>query len=287
MEKMEKFLPFIPVRLLRMMGIDSGKSEGDKVLLGARRDLDVAFMCGGVGQSIGDVRDEKDPFASINQVLSYALPAIIKNNGAIEDFKEETFRAVFDVHAEDALASAISVCESFSKEGENGRHLAIALTYGTVALGVVGYQNRMSVISLSDVTRLGEVLQKKATLFSARILITGACASQIPGFETRYNHRLLGMIFRKSTGTEEKLYDVFDGDEVAVRNLKRKTKTLFERGISLFLHRQFAEARGCFIEVLKADRSDKAARHYLFLCDSNYNLDPAERETVRLYLGEI
>ena len=288
MVKMQNLFPFIPIRLLQTMGIDTNEVSDDQSVLGERRDLTVAFMCGGVEQGTIDVHSQhEDSFTTINRTLSYVLPAIIKNEGAIEDFKEETFRAIFNAHAEDALTAAISACEMYSKSEEDHQNLSIALTYGTVSMGIVGYQNRMSVISLSHVTRLAESLQKRAAGLSARILVTGACAEQIPGFETRYNHRLLGMLHCKTSGREEKLYDVFDGDEVAVRNLKRKTRTLFERGVTLYLGRHFAEARGCFIEVLKADRSDKAARHYLFLCDTNYNLEPALRDTVDVYMEEF
>ena len=288
---MDKSLfPFIPVRLLQTMGIDEEQMKGGSSILGIERDLTVAFLCGGngirTGHSWEDVKVE-NPFALINHALTFALPAIWDNNGAIEDFKEETFRAVFNVHPEDALKASIDICEAVTRSGESSRRLAIALTYGKVSMGVVGYEYRMSIISLSPVTRLAEVLQKKAHDYSAKILVTGALAEEIPNFATRYNQRLLGVIHRRDIGIEEKLYDVFDGDELEVRNLKRRTKTLFERGIKLFLERKFSEARGCFIEVLKADRSDRAARHYLFLCDTNYNLEPAEREAVNVYLEEF
>ena len=281
----ETLYAFVPLRLLRETGFDE-KMGVD--LLGEKKEGVMAYMCGGVELKNSTDADKGEYFDSINRMLSYALPAIVKNQGAIEDFKKETFRALFRAHAEDALTAAISMCESFTREAETiNRNLAIALTYGMVSLGVVGYQYRMSVVSLSPISNLATLLQERAVTYSARILVTGTLADEIPGFETRYNHRLLGKIFLRETGTEERLYDVFDGDEIAIRNLKRKTKTLFERGVALYLERRFQEARGCFIEVLKVDRSDKASRNYLFLCDNNYNMAPAERETVKVWLEEF
>lgn len=283
---------FIPLRLLRDMGIEKEEAQ-EKSLLGVKKEFTCAYLSGGMDRSGVRKAETEDPFDLMNRTLSFSLPNIVKNNGSIEDFCDLTVRALFSGRAEDALTASIAICEEFLRsEGEEEDRSklgipAIALTYGKIQMGVVGYRLRTSVVSMSTYTRLGAFLQKKAASLNARILITGMCAEQIPGFETRYNHRFLGKVFLKETGKEETLYDVYDGDEVAVRNLKRKTKTLFERGIKLYLQRQFAEARSCFIEVLKADRSDKAARHYLFLCDTNYNMTPAEREAVSVYLEEF
>ena len=282
--------PFIPFRLLKTMGIDWRETPDHESIIGKKQDIEMAYLCGGVEQGRDATREGRYEglFESINQVLDYALPTIVKNNGAIEDFKDKTFRAVFDYQPEDALTAAISICEWFARaeNEDHPRKLAIALTYGIVTMGVVGYKNRMSVISLSSMTSLTADLQEKAAGYSARILATGSLIDKIPNFETRYNSRFLGIIHLKGSGVEERLYDVFDGDEVTVRNLKRKTKTMFERGVSLYLARNFTEARGCFIEVLKMDRSDKAARRYLFLCDTNYNLEGTEKSQVTVYLDE-
>ena len=64
-----------------------------------------------------------------------------------------------------------------------------------------------------------------------------------------------------------KIYDVFDGDEKDTRNRKRQTKMLFEKGVLLFSEQNYQEARQHFIEVLKTDRMDKAAKEYVYLCE--------------------
>jgi uncharacterized protein YrzB (UPF0473 family) len=43
---------------------------------------------------------------------------------------------------------------------------------------------------------------------------------------------------------------------------------MFEKGAEAFVQGNIEEARKCFIEVLKMDRYDSAAKEYVFLCDT-------------------
>ena len=71
----------------------------------------------------------------------------------------------------------------------------------------------------------------------------------------------------QESGEVQKLYDVFEGDAVEVRNKKRKSKMVFEKGVDLFAKQKLPEARQHFIEVLKMAPGDKAAKYYLLRCD--------------------
>ena len=42
---------------------------------------------------------------------------------------------------------------------------------------------------------------------------------------------------------------------------------VFEKGIKLFVQKNYAEARTYFIEVLKTNHYDAAAREYVLRCD--------------------
>ena len=75
---------------------------------------------------------------------------------------------------------------------------------------------------------------------------------------------------------------MFDGDPVEVRNQKRRTKTAFEKGVKVFAEGDFPQARVCFIEVLKTDQQDLAARRYVHLCEKN--LEARERGQADIYI---
>ncbi len=85
--------------------------------------------------------------------------------------------------------------------------------------------------------------------------------------------RYIGFLHISNENVSEKLYDVFDGDSPNMRHMKMQTLELFEKGVSLYCARNFYDARLVFIEVLKQFREDKAAKEYLYLCDSLYQKD--------------
>jgi len=128
------------------------------------------------------------------------------------------------------------------------------------------------------------MLRAKADEYYANILSTGEYVKQIREFDKKFNSRFLGILYYKDSDQMDEIYDIFDGDPVERRNRKRKTKMLFEKGVRLYAERRFAESRGYFIEVLKADHEDAAARHYLFLCDTYQKLDSEKAKEVDICL---
>lgn len=229
----------------------------------------------------------KEIYRLINQTLALCVPAIEQKGGTIDSFWEAGLIGFFTGETEDGLNAAILICEKIIRCGnkEAYQSFAISLCYGDVMTGVVGYKTKYTVLTLSGYTQLGSFLQQNAFRYYARILATERYISQIEGFEKKYHYRFLGVIYINALHKEEKIFDIFDGDDAEVRNKKRKTKMLFEKGVRLFLEKAFMESRAYFIEVLKADREDKAAREYVFLCDRYRNCTQKEKESVDIYFN--
>lgn len=280
---------FLPMRMLKLLGIGEDNVQ-TKELLSEQKELQAAFLCGGISEYQDRLRkmESKKVYELLNEIFSYVIPAIRLNSGIIDCFRNQTFHALFTGEPEDALKAGILISEEIlkSKSGRELKDFSIGLCYGTVSAGVVGFGDHLSVLTLSTYTEFGAFLQKIAAKYYAGILVTESYVQKIPDFEQKYNYRLLGVFYIHGIEVEEKIYDVYDGDEVGIRNLKRRTKMVFEKGIHLYLERKFSEARGCFIEVLKADQNDKAARNYLYLCDRNKSMEPAELAVSKIYLEE-
>ena len=234
------------------------------------------------------IRERKvdEVYEIINETLSCCIPAIYEHGGIIDHFQDAGVLALFVEQKEEALKAAISICENMMQEAtkEDYRNFSIALSYGTVMAGIVGDKERLSILTLSSYAGLGAFLQRQAPLYYATILATQHYIRSIKGFEQNYNYRLLGYFYVKAVNQLEAIYDVFDGDTANIRNKKRKTKMLFEKGVTLFIEREFLQARSYFIEVLKADRNDLAAREYVFLCDKYAALSPEEQQNVKIYI---
>ncbi|SFS06931.1 nucleotidyl cyclase domain-containing protein [Anaeromicropila populeti] len=218
----------------------------------------------------------QEVFTYINHMLNEIVPIVCENGGTIDKFDDAGFTAFFFENYEKSLETAVSICEVKNKLtllNQEYDKFSVGLCYGSVMVGVVGQKKRMSLLTVSEFTGLSIYLQSIAGKYYANILITGSYAELIDHFSEKFNSRFVGYIYMNITKSIEKIYDVFDGDPIETRNRKRRTKILFEKGVALFSQSNFEEARSHFIEVLKTDRFDRAAKEYLYLCDKYINQD--------------
>lgn len=216
--------------------------------------------------------EAKDIFEFINQMLVKTVPYVYENGGVIDKFARAGFTAFFEKSCEDALNTAVSISEVIYKESQISsmfERFSLGLSYGTVLMGLAGTERRMSLITVSEYTGLSSFLQFLARKYDSRILITGTFQKKIEKFEQKFNARKLGYIYITATGSLEEIYDVFDGDSVEIRNRKRKTKIVFEKGVVFYAKGEYEKARQYFIEVFKTNRYDRAAKEYLNLCERN------------------
>ncbi len=139
----------------------------------------------------------------------------------------------------------------------------------------------MEATTISAHSDLAKELRLKGDKYGAHILITHLVYEQIADFEEHYHARYLGNIYLAKNNTYERVYDVYEGDAEEEFYGKDLTKSLFEKGVDLFVAKKFYEARLVFVEVLKQHRKDKAAKEYLYRCDKYYKLaDMEDLETV-------
>lgn len=231
-------------------------------------------------QSMIRYMDSEEMFNFVNNVLRHVIPLVSENQGVIEKFKDGGFTAFYDQQCELALKTGISICEKmetmnrFSRFGIDKQvSCSIGITYGSVMLGIVGHDSRMSAITISQQTKVADYLQTLAPKYHSHIIITGTASNHIVNFEQTYHYRWLGFLKNSSTGKLERFYDVYDGDLEEDKRLKMLTKEVFERGVELYCAKKFYEARSAFVEVLKLFRKDSAAREYLYRCNQYYQLE--------------
>lgn len=221
--------------------------------------------------SIMHAMDAKELFIFINRFFDKVIPLIYKEDGVVDEFHEAGMSVLFLKKPERAIAVAISFCDVLNVLGKlqpEYNDFSIGLCYENAIVGVVGHPKRLSMLTLSaEASGFSKWLQSIAEKYYAKIVVDDTYADQIPDFTKKFNVRFLGYVYVQDTDSMRKVYDVFDGDEKDTRNRKRQTKMLFEKGVLLFTEQNYQEARQHFIEVLKTDRMDKAAKEYVYLCE--------------------
>ncbi|MCH5341020.1 MAG: adenylate/guanylate cyclase domain-containing protein [Acetatifactor sp.] len=254
----------LPGKLLQLFQ----QGEPEKLRIGEEKSVRAAVLAYNIPGFERIVRQQsaEEIFDFVNKNLGLVVPCILYQEGEIDEYVDAGLSAFFLNAPERALRSAVSVCEALSQSGSREIY-SIGLTYGDVMVGMVGHEKRFGTLTISETTGLADFLQELAVRYRARILITGSLKQQIPDFDKSYNSRYLGDIFLKSSRLTEELYDVYDGDEPVDKNGKRKTRLIFQEGVELFQHKKFQDARLHFIEVLKVNRMDGAAKEYLYLCN--------------------
>lgn len=270
---------FIPSQKLDFLQID-GTIEGAKSRIKVPRHFEAAVIRMGLPVFERGIEAERavQIFERIAEQVEQAMPSFIKWGGMVDRFVEGGVQLLF-MNNEDcamgAVGAAIQVREELLKDEEMWKGMTFGMTYGHVILGVIGGVGQYNVMSMSHEAAIAKFLQRAAAKYSASILAGERLMERDPAIRSKYSCRLLGKFYFSAIKKSIKVYDLYDGDEISVRTAKRKTALLFDKGVSLFLAEDFVQARSYFIEVLKANRTDKAARTYLSLCD-NFRENPPE-----------
>ena len=232
--------------------------------------VNMYIDCVGFSEMIHGMKT-KDIFTFINRFLNGAVPRVTESGGVVEGFQKCGLVAVYWENCEQAVVTAISVCEfaaELSARFPQYRNITVGIHYENVFIGVVGNKERLSLLALSgEASGFSGWLHRMAKRYYSHILVTESYLARIDDYKKKFNLRLLGYVYMKNTNSMEKIYDVFDGDGKEMRNRKRQTRMVFEKGIKLFTEQKFEDARQHFIEVLKSDRDDLAAKEYVYRCE--------------------
>lgn len=204
-----------------------------------------------------------DDFPKVNEILELLVPVVLDSKGVIEHFLGGGLCVLYPVSHGQALKAAVEISRKL--EGKLGCFSGIS--YGNIVIGTVGTKRAFTTAALSEYIGLSEFLQSLAASYYAHILISESFKKQLGENLNGYEYRFLGYLFMKSIQKMEKIYDIYAADTKESFWLKRKTKMMFEEGVRLFTIHNYDMARKHFIEVLKANRKDSAARKYLYLCE--------------------
>ena len=206
----------------------------------------------------------------INLVTEAVGREVVKYNGRLLCVTRSGIAAMFGDDCDAAIQCAITICQNaeFEERQSLFGDLSVGVDYGTLCVGLVGFNGFSMPLVLSESMDTAVFLGESARRYNAKILVTNAAVSRVNHFQMRYNHRRLGRIFHTTSGEAEDFFDVFDGDQTETKYSKMRSRLFFETGVSLFLKGSYLEARSYFIELLKFDRNDAAAKQYIYKCDS-------------------
>ncbi|WP_219837872.1 adenylate/guanylate cyclase domain-containing protein [Paenibacillus sp. R14(2021)] len=218
----------------------------------------------------------KENFNFMNSFLSRFGPLVRKENGLISNYLGAGFMTLFPNRTEEAIKAAIAIRkELVAYNGHRGKtnkspvDIGIAIHKGPLMLGIIGEETKMESNVISDDVTLTSKLEELSEPLGVSILVTREAMASMDSPE-RFQYRWLGRIHIEGKEEAVELYDIYEGDSELLRSGKDKTKKLFEHGIRLYQEGRFFDARETFVEVIKWNRMDKAAKLYFYLCDEYF-----------------
>lgn len=215
-------------------------------------------------------------FNFMNSFLRRFGPLVRQEDGLISKYLGAGFMALFPGYAEEALRTAIAIRQELTEYNAGRRRagyvpvdIGIAIHKGPLMMGIIGEERRWEGNVISDDVHVTATLEKLSDDLGASILVTRDLFEQLRDPE-RFRHRSLGRITPEGQEEAIELIDVYEGDSEQDKQMKDRTKVMFERGLMLCQEGRFYDARETFVEVIKLNRMDKAAKLYFYLCDEYY-----------------
>ncbi len=262
---------FVPHQFVQLLGkdsvvdIDLGESLEKKmtILFSDMRDF----------TTLSESMTPRQNFEFINTYLERMEPVITKYHGVIDKYIGDAIMALFPTGPDDALDGAIGMLDTlaaYNKEREAIGHrpifIGIGLNTGLMMLGTVGGRNRMESTVISDAVNLASRVESMTKSYGTSLLITEHtyCGLKDP---SRYGIRFADRVMVKGKTQPQSVYEVFDGDPPAMRDAKRRTTRLFEKGVAYYYFREVPRALELFRACLAECREDSLAGVYADRCE--------------------
>lgn len=281
----EKYFKFVPQKFFDLLGKESilEVELGDQI----QQSMAIVYM---------NLRDffktsaEMSPRESlqyINEAYRVFGKSIGDGDGTIGAFRDSGQVGLFE-SIDKALVAAINATEQIRKENaQNNTHMdsGICVHEGSILIGVVGEENRMSTSVMSDQVNHAVTLEAFANTADINVVLSQPAYDKLKSPDS-FEARFLGHVHLKGLDEPVGIYDVYEADPQNVRQLKQVSKVHFETGVHAFEAGNIDEARKAFIRVLRTNRYDSAAHMYLMKCELILENKASSEELVLMDLSQ-
>ena len=268
------YFRFVPEQFLKVLG----KTNMTQIHLGEQQNKKMTILiCSMRGFDTFSAKlSTEETFGFINSFLKKFGPIIREHGGFISRYQGPGMLTMFQGDAAAAVHAAIQIRRTLAvynvqrqSVGYEPIEINISLHYGDVMLGIIGEEQRIESSVVSSHVAMALELEKTAEKLGCNIVITQEALNSIR-HEAIGAYRKLGALEMIGRSETVELYDLYEGDPEALKRLKHESKAAFEKSIQLFRSGKFYDAREGFVEVVRRNRYDLAAKLYFFESDRLY-----------------
>jgi two-component system sensor histidine kinase ChiS len=264
---------FVPHDFLKILQ----KSDLTDIEIGdyLEKEVTVLFLDIKSFSTIAESLTSSELYQFVNEYISYIQPAIVANQGFIDKYIGDAIMAVFCSGPQTAIQAAIDM-HSFMQEYNVKRaeqskqkiEMGIGINTGPVAIGTVGFYDRMEITVLSDVVNITERVEKMNRLFHTDVLITEDAFVKLPE-KHPFLCRWIGHIKTKGRAGYVSIYEVYNSSKDA--DLKTAQKEHFNRAMEAYNNKNFELAQNIFVRLYEENPMDSVVSYYLTILNELQN----------------
>jgi len=205
-------------------------------------------------------------FHFINDFLEYTGPVIRRHGGFIDKYIGDAIMALFPKGAEGAVEAAVALREEtrrFNREHANypDVDIGVSINTGTIMLGIIGEKERLESTVISDVVNVASRLEGLNKELGSAITVSGTVFEEI--HNESLNFRYLGR--EKIRGRQEPVavYELLDGDDPVIRDMKLTSRASFEEAVILAEEGDREGAATLFRDLQKRFPRDRAVARWV------------------------
>lgn len=261
---------FVPYEFLRFLN----KESIVDVKLGDHIQTDMTIMFSDICSytTLSETMSPQDNFKFLNAYLKRMGPIIRKNNGFVNQYYGDGIMALFSARPDDALQASIQMHQEVAyyncyreSEGRMPITIGVGLHLGKLMLGIIGDELRMDSGVVSDNVNIAARTEGLTRMYGASILVSSDLFSRLAD-PAQYSFRFLDVVRVKGKSEAISIIEILDGEYPTSRDLKCRTRSDFERALSIYRAGDFREAGVLFADVLETHEEDRAAAIYLERC---------------------
>lgn len=264
--------------------VDILVKDPDKIRLGGqRRDMTVFFLDIAHFTTIAEKLRPEALIQFLNHYLSALTDVVLKHKGVVDKYIGDCVMAFWNAPLEEpdhrrlaclAAAECVETLERLNREYKEPLPerpaVRIGINSGEMVVGNTGSARKLAYTVLGDEVNLGSRLEGANKFFGSTVMVSentfSAAADAVEG-------RLLGKVRVVGKAVPIKVYEIL-GRKGALPAAWREALPAYERGVALFLKKDFAAAAAEFRKVLAALPGDGPARLYLGLSEDYQRLAP-------------
>jgi len=227
--------------------------------------------------SISEQLTPDEVFILLNNYFALVAPIIRQYGGVIMKFLGDGFTALFSETPDKAVACGIEIQKRLKEENIRLRDLpairaGIGIDTGKILLGVIGNDNRLDSVVISNTCYTAEELQAATKIYSNTIIISESIFKSLQHPE---NYRIRCIqetsITAETEGTT--IYEVYDCDPPDMQEKKQKTVLYIEKALRKIKEKNYANAQTYIAKSLEIFPDDPLALHYQnVIRETIYNL---------------